>query len=206
VIVVVEGPSAAGKTTWTKRHCDPAIVVAETTAADTADAPDQRKCPRAAAEFWAQVNAARWQRARRIEEVFGVAVCDSDPFKLHYAWTLWRTGHVTRDDWRRAVEANRRAFAAGELGLADLFLVSIPDRRTLLERREGDRGRRRRNFDLHVRLAAPLAGWFRAVEQLAPARVRWHLPPDGLPRDIPPRVPRTGADLLNALLARLPAA
>jgi len=34
MIVVVEGPSTAGKTTWTTRHRDPAVIVAETTAAD----------------------------------------------------------------------------------------------------------------------------------------------------------------------------
>ena len=145
MIVVVEGPSAAGKTTWTARHCDPAVVVAETTAAE------------AAAEFWARRGSARWERAQRIEAAFGVAVCDSDPFKLHYAWTLWRTGHATRDDWTCALEASRRAFDAGRLGLADLILVTIPDATTLSRRRDGDRRRRRRNFGLHVQLAGALA-------------------------------------------------
>ena len=205
VIVVVEGPSAAGKTTWTARHCDPAIVVAETTAAEAAAAPDQREDPRAAAEFWARQGSARWERAQRIEAASGVAVCDSDPFKLHYAWTLWRTGHATLDDWTCALEASRRAFDAGRLGLADLILVTIPDAETLTRRREADRSRWRRNFDLHAQLAAPLAEWYRAVEQLDPARVIWHLPPEGLPGKVRPREPRTGIQLVDALLTRLPA-
>jgi hypothetical protein len=201
VIVVVEGPSAAGKTTWTARHCDPAVVVAETTAAEAAASPED---PLAAAEFWARLNSARWERAQRIEQAFGVAVCDSDPFKLHYAWTLWRTGHATWDDWTCALEASRRAFDAGRLGLADLILVTIPDTATLSRHREGDRSRRRRNFGLHVQLAGALAEWYRAVERLDPARVIWHLPPGGLPGTLPPREPRSGARLLDALLAGLP--
>ena len=194
MIVVVEGPSAAGKTTWTARHCDPAVVVAETTAAEAAAAPDQRADPRGAAEFWARVNSARWERAQRVEEAFGVAVCDSDPFKLHYAWTRWRTGHATRDDWTCALEASRRAFDAGRLGLADLILVTIPGTQTLRRRREGDRGRRRRNFDLHVQLAAPLRDWYRAVSALDPNRVRWELPAAGVPglAALRPRRPRSG--------------
>lgn len=205
MIVVVEGPSAAGKTTWTARHCDPATVVAETTATETADAPDQREHPLAFAEFWARLNGARWEQALRIERERGVAVCDSDPFKLHYAWTLWRIGHVNREDWTLALEAGRRAFAADRLGLADLILVTIPDAETLTRRHEADRSRRRRNFDLHAQLAAALAEWYRAVEQLDPARVIWHLPPEGLPVRLRPREPRTGMQLFDALLARLPA-
>lgn len=205
MIVVVEGPSAAGKTTWTKRHCDPAVIVAETNAAEAAAAPDQREHPRAAAEFWARLNSARWEQARRIEEAHGVAVCDSDPFKLHYPWTLWRTGHANRSDWTTALQASRPAFDTGRLGLADLMLVTIPDRDALIRRRDGDESRRRRNFDLHVQLAAALAEWYRAIEQLDPVRVIWHLPPEGLPGKLPPREPRSGIQLLDALLARLPA-
>ena len=205
MIVVVEGPSAAGKTTWTARHCDPAVVVAETTAAEAAAAPDQRADPRAAAEFWARRGSARWEQAQRIEAASGVAVCDSDPFKLHYAWTLWRTGHATLDDWTCALEASRRVFDAGRLGLADLILVTIPDTTTLSRHRARDRSRRRRNFDLHVQLAGALAEWYRAVERLDPARVIWHLPPGGLPGTLPAREPRSGARLLDALLAGLPA-
>jgi hypothetical protein len=205
MIVVVEGPSAAGKTTWTARHCDPAVIVTETTAAEAAAAPDQRESPQAAAEFWVRLNSARWERAQRVEEASGVAVCDSDPFKLHYPWTLWRTGNAGRHDWTTALEASRPAFAAGRLGLADLIMVTIPARDTLIRRRDGDQSRLRRNFGLHIQLAAALAEWYRAIEGLDPARVIWRLPPEGLPGNLPPREPRSGSQLLDALLARLPA-
>jgi AAA domain len=205
MIVVVEGPSAAGKTTWTARHCDPAVVVAETTAAEAATAPDPRQYPREAAEFWARLNSARWERALRIEEASGLAVCDSDPFKLHYPWTLWRTGNAHRDTWTSALEASRPFFDAGRLGLADLIVVTIPDRDTLVRRRDGDSSRRRRNFGVHVQLATALAEWYRAIEQLDPSRLIWHLPIQGLPGKVPPREPRSGIHLLDSLLGRLPA-
>jgi hypothetical protein len=110
-----------------------------------------------------------------------------------------------RSDWTTALEASRPAFDAGRLGLADLMLVTIPDRDALIRRRDGDESRRRRNFDLHVQLAAALAEWYRAIEQLDPVRVIWHLPPEGLPGRLSPREPRSGIQLLDALLARLPA-
>lgn len=204
MIVVVEGPSAAGKTTWVARHCDPAIVVAEATPAERAAVPDQHEHPQAAAEFWAQLACARWERARHIEESYGVAVCDGDPFKLHYTWTLWRAGHAKLDDWTLAFRAHRRAFAAGRLGIADLILVTIPDAATLTRRREADLSRRRRNFGLHVQLAAPLAQWYHAIEHLDPARVTWSLPPEGVPGTVASRQPRTGTGLFDDVVARLP--
>jgi hypothetical protein len=205
MIVVVEGPSAAGKTTWTVRHCDPAVIVAEASAAEAGAVPDQRAHPRAAAEFWARLNSARWTQALRIEAAYGIAVCDSDPFKLHYPWTLWRTGYASRSEWTTALEASRPVFAEGRLGLADLMLVTIPDRDTVIRRRAGDARRRRRGFGLHVQLTPALAEWYRAIEQLDPGRVIWHLPAEGLPGKLPPREPRSGIQLLNALLELLPA-
>jgi hypothetical protein len=204
VIVVVEGPSAAGKTTWIAQHCEPATVIAEATASVMAAAPDRHQQPQMAAEYWAALGASRWEQAQQIERACGIAVCDGDPFKLHYMWSLWRTGHATREDWNSELEANRRAFTNGRLGLADLFLVTIPDRSTLFRRRSSDQTRRRHNFDVHVQLGAPLTDWYRAVEQLDPKRVIWQLPAEGLPKNLAGRVPNTGMQLVEAVLRHLP--
>ena len=144
MIVVVEGPSAAGKTSWTVRHCDPAVIVAE-------------------------------------------------------------TSNASRSEWTTALEASRPAFAEGQLGLADLMLVTIPDRDTLIRRRARDTSRRRRGFDLHIQLGAALAEWYHAIEQLDPGRVIWHLPAEGLPGKLSLREPRSGIQLLDTLLELLPA-
>ena len=168
-------------------------------------APDRREDPRAAAQYWAALNATRWQQARSTENEYGLAICDSDPFKLHYIWSLWRTGHASHDQWRAELADNRKVFAEGHVGLADLILVTIPDRSTLTKLRQMDHSRSRRNFDLHLQLTAPLEQWYRAVEKLDPTRVIWQLPPTGVPAPVPRREPHTGPQLLDELLAQLPA-
>jgi hypothetical protein len=200
VIVVVEGPSASGKTTWIRRHCQSSNIVEETTTAVAAAAPED---PEGSAEFWSWTNSERWQHAQSVAASTGIAVCDSDPFKLHYAWTMWRSGQTGRDYWDAALEASRKAFASGSLGIADLFLVAIPDSETLKRQRMGDASRRRHNFEAHAQLAGPLEEWYRAIEQLDVGRVIWHHPADGLPDAVDARRPNTGTDLLDALLDRL---
>lgn len=55
-----------------------------------------------------------------------LAVCGTDPFKLHYAWSLWRIGEMDHSVWRHEAAAARLAFEQGKLGFADLYLVEIP--------------------------------------------------------------------------------
>jgi len=50
VIIVVEGPSAAGKSTWVAAHCRPATVIGET---PRGSAPDRAIDPDGAAAHWA---------------------------------------------------------------------------------------------------------------------------------------------------------
>lgn len=204
MIVVVEGPSAAGKTTWIRRHCVPDTVVAEPGLEDIAAAPDRDRSPEAAAEYWVQRHAARWARARRVEQMSGIAVCDGDPVRLHYVWSLWRTGHAGTVQWTADVDAHRTAFADGRLGIADLILVTIPDAVTLERRRRHDHTRRRRHFDVHRQLGAPLTAWYRAVEALDPARVIWRLPATGLEKTVGRRTPNSGTAILQDLLDGLP--
>lgn len=89
MIVAVEGPSAAGKTTWCKRHY-PNRTVWEVP--PTPDAPDRRVDPTGAEDYWAGQNSDRWRKALELEEKYGLAICDTDPFKLHYAWCLRQLG------------------------------------------------------------------------------------------------------------------
>ncbi len=93
MIIVVEGPSAAGKTTWIAAHCQSATVIGEARAGPV---PDRAADPDGAAAHWAAVSAGRWHAAVLAEQRSGTAVCDTDPLKLHYAWSLWQTGHASR--------------------------------------------------------------------------------------------------------------
>lgn len=202
MIVVVEGPSAAGKTTWVRKHHGP-VAVWETEPTDArsfADGDD-----RAAAAFWAGVHNRRWATACATEARHGVAVCDTDPCKLHYTWTLWKVGETTRTAWEAAAEATRASFEDGRCGLADLFLVSVLDRTELQARKDRDTSRRRHNFRIHARLAEPLRAWYQAVERIEPGRVQWSFPSE--PVDLggtAPRPTRTGVALFDALIQELP--
>ena len=204
MIIVVEGPSAAGKTTWIAAHCQSATVIGEARAGPV---PDRAADPDGAAAHWAAVSAGRWHAAVLAEQRSGTAVCDTDPLKLHYAWSLWQTGHASRCLWQAELSATRRLFAEHHLGVADLILVEIPDPAALAARRQADLTRRRRNFELHAQLAAPLRDWYRAVEQLEPCRVRWELPAAGVPATttLGPRHDRTGTDIFDTLISQLPA-
>ena len=204
MIIVVEGPSAAGKTTWIAAHRHGAAVIAE---AQPGPAPHRGSDPASAAIHWAKVSASRWAAACQAEQRAEIAVCDTDPFKLHYVWCLWQTGHATARQWRAEMNANRQLFASGRLGIADLILVSIPEQAVLSARHHADTTRRRRNFDLHAQLAHPLRDWYRAVSALDPDRVRWHLPATGIPDlgMLQRRNPRTGTAIFDSLMDQLAA-
>ncbi|HEV2374612.1 MAG TPA: hypothetical protein VGS19_20930 [Streptosporangiaceae bacterium] len=204
MIIVVDGPSAVGKTTWVAAHCHERTVVGE---GRPSPGPDRDLHPTGAAAHWAQVSAARWAAACHTEQRHHIAVCDTAPFKLHYTWSLWQTGHATTVAWHAELAATRQLFTEHQLGLADLVLVAIPDQATLAARRDGDLTRRRRNFDLHRQLAAPLRDWYQAISELDPHRVRWELPATGLHGlgTLTPRTERTGTDLFDAVIAHLPA-
>ncbi len=201
MIVAVEGPSAAGKTTWCRRHA--AQIVEEYVAAGPVPDPGDLA---AQAGFWAEVNSRRWQAAAGLERSHGTVFCDTDPLKLHYSWTLARMGRRDPARFDAEVLATRRAVEQGLLGLADLVLVQIPSPATLERQKHADVTRRRHSFDVHRLLAEPLREWYTAVAQLDPARVIWTFPENGLAGlpHVSVRPDRSSPALLDALLDALP--
>lgn len=81
VIVAVEGPTAAGKTTWCRKHASVFVEEYASTGveSDGTDATGQ-------AAYWVGINSGRWRAAQDLEAQSGTAICDSDPLKLHYSW------------------------------------------------------------------------------------------------------------------------
>ena len=200
VIVVVEGPSAAGKTTWCRPHL-PAFVSEYIPTGSEPDGTD----PVAQAAYWVSVNSGRWDQALTLERETGLAGCDSDPLKLHYSWCLSRIGSAPWARFEHELAQVRQAFADEALGLADLVLVSVPTVETLRRQRDADPTRQRRSFELHIRLGEHLHAWYETLDALDPGRVIWSLPPGGLPATRPaPRPRRSDVALLDALAASLP--
>ena len=201
MIVVVEGPSGAGKTTWARRHGGAHALLEELPDHDAV--PDD---PEAAARFWVERNVRRWEAVLERERRDGLVVVDTDPFKLHFTWTLYREGMATRRQWELERDTARAAFAGGRCGLADLVFVSSIDEATLRLRREADQTRTRRNFERHVRLRDALLRWYRAIDALEPGRVVFDLPETGITAAqlrLGTRRARAGAALFDLLVGEL---
>jgi len=201
VIVVVEGPSGAGKTTWCRTHGGANALIEALP--DHATVPTE---PEAAARFWVERNVARWQEVLAREARDGLVVVDTDPFKLHFVWTLFRTGQVSEVEWTSQRDAARDAFASGRYALADVFLVSDVDDATLRARRDADPSRTRRNFERHVLLRDSLLRWYSAIDRLEPGRVVFGLPAGGITPELiakGKRTTRSGGALFDRLMKQL---
>lgn len=199
MILVVEGISASGKTTWCARH-GAQHVIAEHGRIE--GEPDRTTDPVAAAEFWAERNVDRWQRALAMEERQSWALCDSDPLKLHYIWTLWQIGEASEQDWQTELDATRETIAQGRIGFADCYIVGRMDPQLARERAKADTTRRRRNFELHVRLQPALLTWYSALNDVLPGRVQF-----SFPSEMPALTSRDGRYALAAfdqMIASLP--
>lgn len=200
MIVVVEGPSAAGKTTWCRSR--EAHVIPEY--APTGAEPDASD-PAIQADYWVSVNSGRWADAVERERSTGLAICDTDPLKLHYSWALAVVGAAPWDRFQHELQRSRAAFAAGHLGFADLALVSTASAEQLRRHKAADSTRRRRSFDLHLRLREPLLAWYAALDRLSPGRVLWALPEDdAVLTEGTPRPARSDPALLDRLVEHLP--
>lgn len=203
MIIVVEGPSGAGKTTWCRTHGGANALLEALP--DHATVPTD---PQTAARYWVERNAARWEEVLAREQRDGLVVVDTDPFKLHFVWTLFRTGQVSQVEWTMQRDAARDAFAAGRYALADVFLVANVDDATLRARRDADPSRTRRNFQRHVLLRDALLRWYSAIDRLEPGRVVFGLPEDGITPELIAkgrRAIRSGLELFDELMNELPA-
>lgn len=199
MIIVVEGPTASGKTTWATTQAGDALV------AEAIPAADPPLDPSEAARFWAENGAARWQQAVATEQRAGNAVCDTDPLKLHYSWSLWRIGLGSESEFRHQAEAYREMVARRRIGFAEAYFVSVSDPETLELRRSGDTRRRRHNFNIHARLGEPLLEWYTALEEVRPGSVRWSYPDEGIGAQADATGPRYDLESYDALMRRMAA-
>ncbi|MEM7703781.1 MAG: hypothetical protein AAF251_17730 [Pseudomonadota bacterium] len=170
MIVVVEGISAAGKSTYA-RSLGAATWVPEFAEQGTPPGPDRPAQERAA--YWIAHNERRFARALEVEAEHGYAICDTDPFKSHYDWCMARAGFASMDIFEAAMPMARESFAAGRLGYADLYMVKRIAPEVARRQKEGDPTRTRRRFDMHLALQPHLMAWFEALAQVLPGRVEF---------------------------------
>jgi hypothetical protein len=207
VIVVLEGISAAGKTTFARQFGEgrfvPEIPVKGTL-------PDKNADLDVHAQFWAEHNVRKFQMALEIEREHGFAVCDTDPMKIHYSWCMERAGFHWPDKFAHSQVFVRGAIDAGRLGFADLYLVKRIEPAVARAQKDGDPTRRRGNFDQHLALQPHLMDWFMTMSEVLPGRVRWAFPEkDALLTELKEKAPeedprRFDVSVFDALIERLP--
>lgn len=162
--------------------------------------PDDAASPEETSAFWVHRNKERWAEAVRDERAQGVAVCDTDLLKLHYAWTFARAGLDATADAFTCLTLVRDALQRKALGIADLVARVVPSESVLRTHRSGDTTGTRRNFETHVHLAAPLKEWYEALNDVDPGRVVWKWPEEPLPGK---RRERYDSELFDAWTDRL---
>lgn len=172
VIIVVEGISAAGKTTWCRQHAAQYLIKESY----PEKRPDRHADPIEAARLWTEWNVKRWSDAVAMEQAKGVAVCDTDPLKLHFSWALWQIGEAPEAEWLAQLRFTREAIGNRRLGFADCYLFKRIDPLAAQQQRDGDTTRLRPNFGLHLRLHSSLVRWYQTIAEVMPGRVVWDLP------------------------------
>ncbi len=187
MIVVVEGISAAGKTTYSRqvaeRQCIPEF---EPMAPQpSAEAPVVEH-----AEFWVAHNIRRFKAAIEAEQEHGFALCDTDPLKSHFDWCRARAGQIPMDMFDCARPLIRRAIEERRLGFADRYLVKHIEPERARAQKQGDKTRSRRRFEMHLSLQPHLIDWFEALSQVLPGQVKFDWPaPDDLLRELESKAP-----------------
>ncbi|MEP3420567.1 MAG: hypothetical protein ABJN35_02425 [Erythrobacter sp.] len=207
MIIVAEGISAAGKTTFARQFGE-GRWLPEIEAKGERPGPDDPLKDHA--RFWSDHNAFRFQLAQEIEAKHGFAICDTDPMKVHYSWCMERAGFHWPDKFEIAVPFVRDAISERRLGFADLYLVKRIEPEIARAQKEGDATRRRGNFDQHLALQPHLIDWFSAMSGALPGCVRWGFPEtDALIGEVKTKTPednprRFDVSVFDDLIRRLP--
>lgn len=169
MIVAIEGPSAAGKTTWCRSHF-PYNCVQEAPA-DIA-APDLFGDPTEVAQFWVGYAVQNWQLALAIEKEHGIAVCDGDPFHLYYSWALWKSGALAETLFEIESGLYRTAFEEKQVGFVDHVLWLEAPVEELRRRARTDPTRRRKRHEMYLALVQWMKAWLQERERILPGTVR----------------------------------
>ena len=172
MIVVIEGISAVGKTTFAGRFGRRWIP--EFVEQGEAPAPSDRA--EVVASYWVEHNVRRFQAAVEVEAEYGFAVCDTEPWKSHFDWSMARAGFRTMDVFDAAIPIVREAILARRLGFGGRYYVKRIAPHVARVQKDGDATRTRRNFEMHLALQPHLLEWFDVLSKVLPDRVHFGFP------------------------------
>ena len=164
-IICIEGPSAVGKTTTSYEiaRLHNAHVVDEIPPL-FAIPPDLEG--EALSNWFIERSVDRWKIALEHSEKFGLVVLDGDHLKVWYDWV-----YESPATWKRDFGLVREKVAAKSIGFPDGYFLLSASEKELRSRKENDPTRRRRKFEIHLRLRQPLRRFFYALNSAVPGYV-----------------------------------
>jgi deoxyadenosine/deoxycytidine kinase len=164
IIVCLEGPSAAGKTTLAARlgASHGAAIIPEL---DASAAPPVES----STAWFIDRHAGRWQRALELSASSPFAVIDGDPWKgLWYNWMHASQGWQNID---AVLPVYRAHVDRGTIGFPDLYVYLDATEVQVRLRRAHDLTRPRRNHEMHIRTMDAQRRYFAALQQEAAGHV-----------------------------------
>lgn len=163
-IICFEGASAVGKTTTSialrKQHGARPVPEVNQLFSRPENEP---------VEWYFERQVERWQSARRHASSGALVVLDGDPFQpLWYNWAYDFAGRQKLDFMERFY---RSAMRDDLLDFPRRYFIFGTSETELRKRRAGDTARRRRHFETHLRMIAPMRRYFEAMQLFSPGRV-----------------------------------
>lgn len=141
-----------------------------------------------------------------MERTKGLAVCDTDPLKLHFSWGLWHVGEAREGEWLAQLAFTREAIRNRRLGFADRYVFKMIDSQVAQQQRDRDTAKPRPNFGLHLRLHTSLVRWYQTIAKVMPERLVWELPQSLPPIEATASPHRYDLALFDMFVSLLPGA
>jgi hypothetical protein len=161
-IVCLEGASAVGKTTTSKKLATyhNAYVVEEVNKLFGKRTPND-----SVKEWYLEKQVQRWSIACNEASNHDFVILDGDVLHaLWYRWCFNFSGWNTLDNIR---DSYRSKLVAGHIGLPNKYIVlTIGDREELKRRKENDSVNIRKNFELHLDFIDPIMRYFKYMSTL----------------------------------------
>lgn len=151
--ICFEGPSAIGKSSLAQLFCSTHHVVKEVN--------ELFPHPTSTDKFWyLERQVERYQIACASTQP---VIFDGDPFQpLWYNWIFPPPKDSVEMSELHAFY--RQKIKQDEIAFPDLYLIFTIETSTLIERKENDRTRRRRNFEKHLRFIEPQKRFFQYLK------------------------------------------